>query len=198
MNINDILSNFSENLIAKKRFYSEVAQVVSVDEDNMLCEVSFLSGNAGKNVRLGPAISEDDTAIISSNLVTLPKVDSFVMVSFINDTTGYISLYSEIDKILRKVGSRYIQIDEDYIELGGDTDFMVRFSELETAYNQLKSDHDDTVGKFNALLDLIKTTWVPVPNDGGAALKAGAASLQAASNSTGDISGAKIDEIKTL
>jgi len=82
-------------------------------------------------------------------------------------------------------------------EIGGDSDFMVRFSVLETAYNQLKSDHDDTVSKLNAVIDLLKT-WTVIAQDGGAALQLAAQALQNASNSTGDISGAKIDEIKTL
>lgn len=197
MNINDILKMFVKNTIDKHRFYSEIAQVISVDEDNMLCEVSFLSSNSDKEIRLGPVISEDLTAKDNSNFIFLPKVDSFVMVSFINETTGFITIYSEVDKILMNVGDRYIQIDENFLEIGGSTDFMVRYSALETAYNQLKDDHDDTVQKLNAIINVLQT-WVPVPSDGGAALKAAAAALMTASASTGDISGAKIDEIKTI
>jgi len=188
MNINDILNIFSETLLAKKRFYAEVAQVVSVDEDNMSCEVSFISGNVNKDIRLGPVISTDDTAINGSNLVTLPKVDSFVMVTFINETTGFISLYSEVDKILRKVGDRYIQIDEDFIEVGGATDFMVRFSVMETAFNTLKTDFNNLIIAYNAHVH-------PGVTAGGASTSA---TPSTGSSSSADISGAKIDEVKTI
>jgi hypothetical protein len=219
MNINDILIGLINNELGKKRFYSEVATVVSVDEDNMTCEVSFISSNANKTVRLGTVITEDDTAKDVSSIIILPKVDSNVMVTFINETTGLISLYSEVDKILHQVGdqsiqiddvlnsingdtriesgARYINVDENFIEVGGDTDNMVRFSELETAYNKLKDEYDDVVTKLNAVINTLKT-WTVVAQDGGAALQAASASLQTASSSAGDISGAKIDEIKTI
>lgn len=69
---------------------------------------------------------------------------------------------------------------------GGESDFMVRYSELETAYNQLKDDHNSLVDAFNihvhASNGVIAT---PVPNK------------IPAIPSSGDISGAKIDNIKT-
>jgi len=197
MNINDILIKVINNELGKNRIYSEIATVISVDEDNMTAEVSFISSNADKTVRLGATISEDATALDLSSIVLLPVVDSKVLVTFINATTGFISSVTDVSKTLHKVGDRYIKIESDFIEVGGDTDFMVRFSELETAYNQLRDDHDDTVGKVNAIIEVLKT-WTVVAQDGGAALKAASASLQDAVESTGDISGAKIEEIKTI
>lgn len=92
----------------------------------------------------------------------------------------------------------YIHLKKDGImEVGGNSDFMVRYSELATAYNQLKDDHDATVGKLNAIISVLQN-WTVVPNDGGGALKIAAAALIDASDSTGDISNAKIDEIKTI
>lgn len=85
-------------------------------------------------------------------------------------------------------------------EIGGTADNMVRYSKLEDAYNQLKSDHDDLVQDINAIKTVFASGWVVAPNDGGAALKAAAATWagQALSDSTGDITPAKIEEIKTL
>lgn len=75
-------------------------------------------------------------------------------------------------------------------EILGDGDNMVRYSKLEEAFNQLKSDHDDLVNAFNAHMHATAATGppsIPTPGSGIPALP-----------STADISGAKIGEIKTL
>ncbi len=187
-NILDILTNIVTNKVKEFRFYSEIATVISVDEDNMECEVSFISSNADKSVRLGATISEDSTALTNSSILLLPEVDSNVIVTFINETTGFVSSVTDVSKVLHKVGDRYIQIEGDFIEVGGNTDFMVRFSVMETAYNQLKSDFDDLVNAYNSHVH-------PGVTAGGAST---ATTPTQGNTSTGDISGAKIDEIKTL
>ncbi len=83
----------------------------------------------------------------------------------------------------------YIWLQNDGImEIGSSVDNMVRFSELETAFNELKSD-------FNALVTAYNTHVHP-----GVTVGAGATlvTTSTGSSSTADISGAKIDEIKTL
>lgn len=86
----------------------------------------------------------------------------------------------------------YIHLKNDgTCEIGGNTDNMVRFSELETAFNQLKDDHDALVTAFNTHMHPTAATGAPspptpVPNQIPAVV------------STADISGAKIEEVKTL
>lgn len=65
-------------------------------------------------------------------------------------------------------------------------DNAVRYSSLETAFNELND-------KYNSLVDILKT-WTTAPNDGGAALKAAVVSLNPVS--TANITPAKIEEIK--
>ena len=178
-NLNDILKKVINGELDKNRFYSEVGQVVSVDEDNMLCEVSFLSSNANKEVRLGSVISEDDTAKNSSSLIILPAVDSFVMVTFINQTTGFISLFSEVDKILYQIGNSYIQLDDSFLELMGNSDNAVRYSPLDTELQLFKDAIQGELTKIQTAITGLGGVYVP-----------GTLSL--------DISGAKIDEIKTI
>lgn len=190
-NILDILTGIVTNKVKEFRFYSEIATVISVDEDNMECDVSFISSNADKTVRLGATISEDDTALTNSSVLLLPKVDSNVIVTFINETTGFVSSVTNVSKILHKVGDRYIQIESDFIEVGGDTDFMVRYSELESAFNQLKSDFDDLVGDYNSH----QHTYITPLHPSSPGSTTGS---QGGSTSSADISGAKIDEIKTI
>ena len=74
-------------------------------------------------------------------------------------------------------------------EIGGNTDNLVRYEQTAASINEIKDD-------INNLKNLL-STWVPVPNDGGAALKA-ILSGYFPTPIIENISGAKIDEIKTL
>lgn len=74
-------------------------------------------------------------------------------------------------------------------EVGGDADNMVRYSELESAFNDVKGKVNDLVTAFNSHTHVLT-------------LSAGTGSAAPPANqqtpTTADISGAKIDEIKTL
>lgn len=82
--------------------------------------------------------------------------------------------------------------DDGTMEIGGDADNMVRFSELETAFNQLKDDHNALAQKWDAFC----SAYTP-----GSPSTVGTPPTLASSTvgqSTADISGAKIDEVLTL
>lgn len=85
--------------------------------------------------------------------------------------------------------STFIWLKNDgTMEVGGDTDFMVRFSELETGFNQLKSDLNSLISTFN--------THVHPGVTVGAASTLITVTVETPSNA--DISNAKIQEIKTI
>lgn len=88
--------------------------------------------------------------------------------------------------------STYIHLKNDQtMEIGGNTDFMVRYSELESAFNELKSDHNDLVTAFNSHMHATAATGPPsIPTPIPTSIPA--------TPSTADITGAKIEEIKTL
>jgi hypothetical protein len=73
------------------------------------------------------------------------------------------------------------------MEIGGDTDNMVRYSELETAFNQLRDD-------FN---DFVNTTY-NLHQHPTAAVGPPSVPTVTGTPSTADITAAKINEIKTL
>lgn len=80
----------------------------------------------------------------------------------------------------------YLYLKKDgNMDIGGDDDFMVRYSKLEEAFNDLKESHNDLVQKYN-----IHTHLAP----GGAT----SATATTATPSDADISGAKIEEIRTI
>ena len=53
--------------------------------------------------------------------------------------------------------------NDGVLELNGATDSAVKFSGLQTAYDELKGKYNDLISRF--------TAWVPAPGDGGTALK---------------------------
>lgn len=71
------------------------------------------------------------------------------------------------------------------LELNGNADFLVRYNELEIAFNQLQSDHDDLL----AAVDLHTHTGVTVGSGTSGTLVTGL------SPSTADITPAKVDEV---
>lgn len=116
-----------------------------------------------------------------------------LIVGYINKNqiadTGEVRLYStddsgdmQIDLHLKKDGTA---------EFGGDSDFMVRFSALESAYNELRDDHNSLVATYNSHIHLTTATI-----GGSATPGVIAPTTSSETPSTGDISGAKIDEIK--
>ena len=72
--------------------------------------------------------------------------------------------------------------NDENIEIGGDSDFMVRYSELETAFNQLKQDFNTHIHTTTATVGPTAVPGVLTPPT---------------VTSSADISGAKIEDIKT-
>jgi len=77
--------------------------------------------------------------------------------------------------------------NDGVLELNGATDSAVLFSELKTAYNELNDKYNKLITNLNA--------WVPVPNDGGTALKT-LLTAAAPLNSLGDIDPAESADVK--
>ena len=76
-------------------------------------------------------------------------------------------------------------------EIGGNTDNAVRFSELETAYEDLQGTVNDLIDSYNTHIHTTTATVGP-----SAVLGAIAPTTSQEIPNTGDISGAKIEEIK--
>lgn len=120
-----------------------ICTVDSVNLTKLTCYCIPKNGGADyKDVRL--------MAQKSNGFLIIPKEGSDVVVSFLDGATGYVSMFSEVDEI----------------QLNGDNySGLVKVNDLVTKLNNLEN-------KINSLLFVMGTTWVPVSNDGGAALKA--------------------------
>lgn len=132
--------------------YSVLCSVDSVDHSERTIDATPLNGDAQIfNVRLQSEINSN------IGLCIFPVIGSVVIVTFMNKLTGFVSTFSEIDKIL-------IDTTNEVIFDGGSNGGLVKVTELTNKINVLEND-------INTLKTLL-SAWVPVPTDGGASLKA--------------------------
>jgi hypothetical protein len=135
------------------KIFSFVGSVVEVDVDERTCVVDPVdTGEDGRfyGVRIQGSIGAGAGVFMS------PTIGSYVVVTMLNEATGFVSIMSEVDEIL---------IDCDSVVFnGGNNGGLINISDLTTEIQKLNAN-------FNALANAFNT-WVPVPTDGGAALKA--------------------------
>lgn len=146
----DALKDFASRNAGVKD--SVICTVKSVDLTTKTCYCEPLNGTADiKLVMYQPNSAVDGYVII-------PKDESIVVVSYMDDYTPYISMFSEVEEI-HLAGVAY----------GG----LAKTNDIKTKLNNLEN-------KMNALITAM-STWVVVPNDGGAALKTAAAGFYGSS-----------------
>jgi hypothetical protein len=121
--------------------YSKECKVVSVNESLAVCECEPIDGSAN-------IIDVKLQTAVASGVLIVPVVNSFLTVSFINPNAAFVSQYSIVDKV---------------VFMDGNNDGMVLINPLVQKINNLESDLNQLKSIFAA--------WVPVINDGGAALK---------------------------
>jgi hypothetical protein len=108
--------------------YSVLCTVKSVDTTNNICDCEPINGDADLlEVRL---MAQNETGFL-----IIPKVDSVVVVTMINKYTGYVAMFSEIEKIY----------------LNGDNyDGLVKIGDLVEKLNNLEDLVNDLVTKYNS------------------------------------------------
>ena len=141
MTIPELIKKLADN---GNQIYSKVCKVISIDLDERTCEVETLSDEMIiPGCRLQAAIEQ------TSGLLLVPVVNSFVIVTWLNKNSAFVSLCSDVEEI---------QLNGD--QYGG----MV-------IYDKLKEQIDKNTNFLNQLKQLFDS-WTPVAQDGGAALKA--------------------------
>lgn len=134
--------------------FRTIVGVVSRVNDDRTVDVAPLNGESevlGVRTQASPGLE--------GGWVLLPAPGSLVMCTFLSDEEAIVSMTSEVTEIEGKVGDFQVKISEAGVELNGG-----RWKELETEINTIKSLFNSLQTVFNA--------WVPVPMDGGLALKA--------------------------
>jgi molybdopterin-binding protein len=140
-------------LLAKGDFSPNVVvgKVVSVNTEDMSAEIDVQTGPNLFDIRMRAVIDKSATGI----LIT-PKTESYVLVLMMGNMDGFIVAYSEIDEF---------KVITPAIQLGGDAfGGIPKVEPINEQLNAVKS-------QLNELKTLLNS-WIPVPTDGGAALKA--------------------------
>ncbi len=87
-------------------------------------------------------------------------------------------------------------LNDGIIHFNGDVDFIAGFNNLKSGFDTAIQDLNKTNAELNKIINALNT-WVPIPNDGGAALKALATGIVSVIDSTASIDSSKKDNLKT-
>lgn len=122
--------------------------VKEVDVDTRTCTVVPIEGNAETEIAGVMIMAE-----VSDGIFPSPKIESTVIVGISSKKKTLILMYSEVEML---------------VLLGGELGGIPKVIPLTEKLNAIEQD-------INDLKTIFLTTWTPVPSDGGAALKAAAA-----------------------
>lgn len=132
--INEIVKNNDE-------IYSVVAKVTEVDEDARTVDVEPLNGDAEIfGVRLQPDMEG------TTGIVMIPKVDTNVVVTFLNKSTGYVSLVTDPSQILIDCDEG----EESIVFNGGSNGSFIVIQSLVDRLNAIEDAHNGLVTTFNS------------------------------------------------
>lgn len=153
--------------------YDQAIDVTPINEDADIFDV-----------KIRVIIDENEAGVM-----IFPLIESVVLVGLISDTDAYLLSCSEVERMVINTGKFRFEVDDEGNAIfdQGENEGLVKLPELRTE-----------IDKLNSYLNTIKqtfSTWVPVPNDGGSALKV-AMNSALASQQTADLSGVGNDKIK--
>lgn len=143
----------------------KVCEVTSLDRGARTIDCQPLDETAPI---LGASLQADSGG--TQGMTLYPKVGSLVIVGLVEGTPlGAVLLADELDELEVQIGDQQVQVTREGITInGGKLGGLIKIAELTSKINTLERD-------LNALKQVL-TSWTPVPQDGGASLKASAAS----------------------
>lgn len=147
-NLAEIIQEIAKGIIRNEELYSQLCTVTKIDETERTCEVVPIDDDDDKIFKV------KFQSVINSKLGIFikPKLNTVVIVTFINNNAGFISLVGEIDEIL--VNCESIVIND------GKNGGLINIKSLITQ-----------VDKNSAILDAMKIAieGPPVPEPGNGA-----------------------------
>lgn len=158
--------------------------------DRLMLQVEMSDTDDIQTVELYNTHGEDNSPIDGTKVIVIDLGSAFKIAIAADD--GIVPSMQVGEKKIYSLDSggaivAFINyLESGIIEINGNADFAVRYLELETAFNDLKSEYDDLVTKFNVHIHSGVTAGGA--NTGGSDVSG--------NSSTADISDAKIDNIK--
>ena len=105
LNAREIFEQFVANQLDRENFYSIIGKAVNVDSTKRTCDLQSIEDNADRtDIRLQSVDGE------TKGFVLIPKEGSFIVASFFDNTTGFVSLTSEIEKIHFEAGGEDLKL----------------------------------------------------------------------------------------
>lgn len=157
MNISELIKTLAKNgdpvnclicTVTKVDKSERTVDCEPVNEDAPLLDVNLQANQQGK-----------------VGFVQIPRIGSYVVVGFLSDgVAAVVLLCDDVESIEIVVGDYSIIINDNGIMMnGGKLGGLVKIENLTSRLNVIEKD-------INSLKNLL-SSWVPVPNDGGASLK---------------------------
>lgn len=140
------IADLIRQIVGDQKIYGQVCKVSSVDAENLLIDAIPINDDAEIfDIRLVATPNQDLTTA-----VIIPKIDSLVIVGFLNENTGFVALTEISESIIIDIDGRQIELDE---------------SGLEYKYQNvsLKKVNDNLLDLIGDLIDTIKTLKVVTP-----------------------------------
>ena len=150
------------------------------DKNRIILQVELIAGEDVRSIELIPGAGVDVNPALGCRVVLSDVSSSYQVTGAVTDDLtpecdpGEKEIYSTDSPVTQKLAKIKLNKDSEIVMNDG-ADFAVRYSALETAFNQLKMDFDAHV-------------------HGGVAT--GSGSTGATTPSTADITGAKVEDIK--
>lgn len=142
--------------------------VVSVNESNQTCIVDSVTENSDIN-----DLEVRYNLLVSDGEVSVPKVDSNVVVCFSDFLQPFVCSFTDLLKHIIFIGNQSYSIEENFQKFNdgkyGGIPIVKSEYDGETEKGILSR-----INKIEGYLKTLKnnfTSWTPAPNDGGAALK---------------------------
>lgn len=135
------------------------AKVLLVNEAERTVNVQMIGGKSSNELTVRLMATVNDGCYI------IPKGDSTVVVAMSTHVEPYVAMFSDVEKIIW-LGGYFDGVPIVTHPTDSNKGLLKKINELENEINDLKT--------------IFSTTWTPVPNDGGAALKTAATSWSAA------------------
>lgn len=126
------------------------AEVITVNESERTCDVYMVGGNSSNTLTVRLMAAIDDGKYI------IPSVNSTVIVTMSDYVEPFISMFSEVEKIVW-LGGEYEGVPIVKHPTNDNKGVLARLNALENDINSLK--------------DIFGSGWTVAPTDGGGALK---------------------------